>query len=79
MAIINPVTTTPGAVGPLAGSTIFTARRGAVAISTDSGTGSDCYPLSEGMSLAIPAGEIVTYWRLDGGSDGTCVLHYMPG
>jgi len=79
MALDRAVTTTPVSVGPLAGSVIFTARRGTVAISTDSGSGNDCYPLNEGMSLAIPAGETVTYWRLDSGSDGTCVLHYMPG
>jgi len=79
MAIINPVTTTPATVGPLAKGMIFTAKRGTIAVSTDSGTGSDHYPLSEGMSLAVPSGETVTYWRLDGGSDGACALHYMPG
>lgn len=79
MALISGVTTTPATVGPLAKAMTFTAKRGSVAISTDSGVGEDHYPLSEGMSYLVPSGETVTYWQLGAGSDGQCSLHYMPG
>lgn len=79
MALLRNISTTAATVGPLAKGMTFTAKRGAVAISTDGGSGDDHYALSEGMSFAVPSGETVTYWRLDTGYDGTCSLHYMPG
>lgn len=78
MALLVP-TTTPATVGPLAKGMIFTSKRGTIAISTDAGVNADHYPLSEGMSLAVPAGETVTYWALVNGYGDAASLHYMPG
>lgn len=68
------ITDFPADLGTLAADTVITCESGAVGITTDGGTGDDCYKLSEGQRLVLASGLDVTISE----RTGPARVHHMP-